>query len=70
MEERVAWMVHSVSDLQSKLTSFIQQPDEHMSNYYKGTVKRLFDMTSMFDSEEHMQQIINDYYLQGQYDAL
>ncbi|ODP28425.1 Polyketide synthase [Paenibacillus nuruki] len=70
MEERVAWMVHSVSDLQSKLTSFIQQPDEHMPNYYKGTVKRLFDMTSMFDSEEHMQQIINDYYLQGQYDAL
>ncbi|WDF48900.1 SDR family NAD(P)-dependent oxidoreductase [Paenibacillus sp. KACC 21273] len=70
MEERIAWIVHSIADLKEKLSSFIQQPEDSSIHNYQGTVKRLFDITSVFDSEEHMQQIVNEHYVNGQYDVL
>ncbi|MFD1990497.1 SDR family NAD(P)-dependent oxidoreductase [Paenibacillus nicotianae] len=70
MEERVAWIVQSITDMKEKLLSFIQQSEPSSPDYYKGTVKRLFDITSIFNSEKQMQQAINDYYVQTKYDVL
>ncbi|TQS00534.1 SDR family NAD(P)-dependent oxidoreductase [Paenibacillus ottowii] len=69
MEERIAMLVNSITDLEEKLKEFVDGR-HHMLNLYRGQVKRNKEALSIFTGDEDLQQLIEHWVSKRKYTKL
>lgn len=62
MEERLAFTVTSISELNQKLTDFLQGSGD----YYRGKAKRINNVLNVLDSDKEFQSVLAKWFIQGE----
>ncbi|BDG78975.1 hypothetical protein BSF_07040 [Bacillus subtilis] len=62
MEERLAFTVTSISELNQKLTDFLQGSGD----YYRGKAKRINNVLNVLDSDKEFQSVLGKWFIQGE----
>src|SRR5437764_12629964 len=69
MEERLAMLVSGFSELEEKLSRFLQEPQEG-GDWYRGQVKQHKETLSLFRADEELQEAIDKWLKRGKYEKL
>ncbi|TMC17447.1 MAG: SDR family NAD(P)-dependent oxidoreductase, partial [Chloroflexi bacterium] len=69
MEERLAMLVSGFSELEEKLSRFLQEPQEG-GDWYRGQVSRHKETLSLFRADEELQEAIDKWLKRGKYEKL
>ncbi|MCP4623425.1 MAG: type I polyketide synthase, partial [bacterium] len=69
MEERLAVIIHSIDELEEKLSALVQGK-KGIDHLYRGQVKRNKEALSVFSTDEDLQKIMAVWIAKGKYDKL